>query len=497
MSRPANPLSRFRTYSYYHVLVICDSSETAEALSKKSNQKPERWRHASGPNAALGQDDTYGVLGPFAVKYVDEKQKTGRYCVLINGATDAAFTIATARWYTVTGAAVTMADSGTSIAVEGSLEISEPKGVVFLDVLVNCSLALGVDAANVVYVLKTFFVGHPDDRTDDSAEFTNDSYVSDVEPLRFICYDVTASFAETGGLYHMEFVGLNHGASRLPQYGKAASGFNLTAGNTLKTTFDKLAALVNENYELLYQCVYDTIKQAEEGGVIDSTIKDDKNRVFVTTSGTQKKFSELLDRVSYEITLDKNYWEDRYKVQDQPVQSKTKAPTCTGTDKTKNTEAQVHIEPNMSIEDAIHQIMKRCGEVVREMGQTGSTSSTDGSSGPDIRYEYKIHTGVQSWRDAGDGNKIKYRVRYCIERFMRPKDVNVVDNFKLASETASTDLTKLPPDQVAKLTAPQRQLYDNLIGFDYIYTGKNVDILEFDMKMNMGLAYLQTATIAN
>jgi len=38
---------------------------------------------------------------------------------------------------------------------------------------------------------------------------------------------------------------------------------------------------------------------------------------------------------------------------------------------------------------------------------------------------------------------------------------------------------------------------ENLIEYDYIYTGRNIDILEFDIKMNMGMVYLQGMTIAN
>lgn len=481
MSRPANPLSKFRSYSYYHVLVLCDSSQTAEALSRAENQRPERWLHPTAPNPALGKHDTYGTLGPFAVKFVDEKQKCGRYCVLINGATDAAFTITTARWFSATGANATMLDQSTSLAMEGTLEISEPKGVVFMDILVTCCLALGIDAANAVYALKTFFVGHQDGIED--RLLANESYLTDVEPLRFLAWDITGSFSETGGQYQIAFAALNHGASRLPQFGKAANGFNFTAGTTLESTMKVLQDQINSNYDKLFNCVRDTVKKAEAGTVFQSVL---------TGEGTRKPYSELLDRVTYEIDLSDDYTgknAGNYTVNDQPVQSKNRA-RCTQP-------VNVNIPANMSIEDAIHQIMKRCPQVIKEMGQDGSTDAEDGSSGPAIRYEYKIHTGVQSWCDEGDGNKIKYKVRYHIQRFMRPKDVSLFDSFKVGANAADVDFTQLEPAQVAKLSTPERFLYNNLISFDYIYTGKNIDILEFDMKMNLGLAYLQIATINN
>ena len=42
-----------------------------------------------------------------------------------------------------------------------------------------------------------------------------------------------------------------------------------------------------------------------------------------------------------------------------------------------------------------------------------------------------------------------------------------------------------------------KRLHENLKIFDYIFSGKNIDILEFDIKMAYGLAYMQTATTSN
>jgi hypothetical protein len=77
---------------------------------------------------------------------------------------------------------------------------------------------------------------------------------------------------------------------------------------------------------------------------------------------------------------------------------------------------------------------------------------------------------------------------------MRPRDVSL---FEVVGTVEAKDLTTLTDAQVAALSPLQQKLRDNLIAFDYIYTGKNIDILEFEMKMNMGLAYLQIATTNN
>jgi hypothetical protein len=129
---------------------MCDCSETADALSL--NMGSNVWNHATQDTAV---DGTYPQLGKYAPKQLrtyDSKGKPngyrlGMYCVLVNGMTDAAYTITRAEWSCATAADAVHGDRTTSVAMEGSLSISEPKGVVFLDQMIKCGIALGVDIA--------------------------------------------------------------------------------------------------------------------------------------------------------------------------------------------------------------------------------------------------------------------------------------------------------------------------------------------------------------
>ena len=450
MSRPLNPLSKFRSYSYYHVLAICDSTATANMLSTQT--KPAKWQHPVGPNDSVGQDSNFGDQGPFSVKFVDEQKREGKYCILINGATDSRYTIVRAKWISATAAAVTMEDQSTSLAMEGDMEISEPKGVEFLDTIVRCCQSLSIDSSGAVYVLKTFFVGHPDN---DDEEAQQDFYITDVEPLIFSAMDVTGSFAETGGLYQITFVAQQHGASRLPQYGKAASGFNLNGGESLKEAFENLAGAVQLNYQDLFDCVQLQFSDNE-------------------------KFKNLLEPVEYVFELDTHYATSEFKVSDAPQSSKDTAHCPAPT--------QINIPANSSIEDAIHIIMKRCPQVTKELAQ-----GVQDESGHTIHYEYRIHTAPES--APGDDGKIHYKIVYRVLRFQSPKNASL---FEIAGTTSLGDLSLLSDSEArSQLSEQQQKLRQNLISYDYIYTGKNIDIIEFDMKMNLGLAYLTVATIAN
>src|SRR5512139_1247638 len=98
MSTPKSRLASFRSYSYYHVLVMCDSSETAHALTE--SQLMGAWDHATPETAAIDPNITTQDLGKYSPKCVgyiagpnQERSCVGRYCVLINGSTDAAFSI--------------------------------------------------------------------------------------------------------------------------------------------------------------------------------------------------------------------------------------------------------------------------------------------------------------------------------------------------------------------------------------------------------------------
>lgn len=436
MSRPANSLAAFRSYSYYHVLCMCDSTDTADALATSTDLSI--WDHAT-PTNRVGEDD----LGRYSPKCING---SGKYVVLINGSSNATYVITQAKWTTATAGQAVPGDRGNSLAVEGSMQISEPKGVAFLDQIVKCSIALGVDASQVVYVLKTFFVGHLDDH---SPTYAN--VISDIPPVNCIVYDVTGSFTNEGGIYEMNFVAVAHGASRLPQYSSVPSAITFTAGTSLQDTLQRLQDNVNGQYDSYFKGVLDEVAAAR--GISAS------------------EAAALLRPVKYVIEVGDDYKDARYTVTDQPTQYKN----STGCD----SPAQLSFPQGVSIESAIRTIMQTSLQVKEEMAAV------------DKKYEYKIHTTIQS-KPANSGGEcttnsvFDYTVYYRVERLLSPKSTDAFE--VLARNKTQTELSDDP--DFAKIK-------NNIIEFDYIYTGKNIDILEFDMKVNLGLAFLQIASQAN
>lgn len=422
MSYPQNELARFRSYSYYHVLAICDSSSTATALADA--QELSSWQHPTSKDAANDGIVLSGIYSPKSLS------NGGKYCILINGSTDASLTITKASWTAFTAASATMNDRNTSIATEGTMSISEPRGITFLDTVVRCCLSLGVDSSNAFWVLKTFFVGYtydPDSSTDGVEHITN------IPPVVFITYDVTGSFGIAGGEYELSFVAAANGAARLPQYSKSADTTCLKARGTLSATVAAFADAVNKNYERYYDCV--------------------KKQV----TAMEPDLGNSLRKVEYSITCGDPYNGDEYTVTDQVPQVK---------DNIHCDSASVITTPaGVSIEDGLHQIVAMCKKIKDE--------ANEGIGG--IKYIHKISNWITSGPSPDNNEQTVYKVGYRIDRQMQPRSVAF-------EQFSQGGVDKDNP---------------NLITFDYTYTGKNIDIVEMDIKMNMGMAYLQGMTLSN
>lgn len=445
MSFPANPLSEYRSYAYYHVLVMCDCTETAEALSTNTIEDP--WRH---PTAADVSDAAlYSMYGKYAPRDIaltrgtsaSSNFMTGKYCVLIDGSSDADVAITNLQFTAATAAAATDMDNNTSTAIEGSIAFSEPRGISFMHTLVEACRALNTDAAQVVYVVKTFFVGHA---------FTNSTtdapqIISNIEPLKFIAYDVRGSYSRNGGEYFMEFACAQHGISRLPQYSKSADSFSIQSESTLGATFTKLGLHLKARYEDMYNCVDGLVRTMDE------------------TSGTD--VANRLSKVEYELTWDPEF--DNYIVSNKRQQQKDEL-DCTSP-------ANIACPAGTSIEDAIHLIMLASSDVSGSLAEPATPGTP--------KYGYKIDSSYNSTIESGaDGARyVKYVVKYHVRRFLEPRSF---DFMKVLSNT--TDIND----------ADKQILDRNLITFDYIYTGKNLDIMDMDIKMNMGIAYLQIASMS-
>jgi len=432
-----NPLARFKSYSYYHALLICNSRETADAIASQTTDVIDTWLHPAG-SVSNGKASDLGRYNPKSFGNDPRMQ----YCVLINGATDATFTITNLSFQTLAAANASNNDRFTSLAVEGKMEISEPKGVTFLDTIVRCCNMLGKDAAHVCFMVKTFFVGYNEQ---DKIET-----IVNVAPLTFLIVDATGSFTEAGGIYTLEFVAMQNGASRLPQFDKMLQ-MPPVKGKTLKDVVDTMQKSIDQSYEKMYSCIKQQVQKTHPEYV--NALKKVKYKI---------ELADLYQRSEYTFTSDHQQGSDRGTCDD-------KKQISTGTD--------------MSLESALHQMMQHCHRV--ELDNKDGILQDIPIAGQTVkqgtRAQYRIHTSYMSYNDRPD---FPYEMTYRIEPYPSPKSL-------LAKAASKRN------DNSSEAIADRAIIDSNTIHFDYVYTGKNVDVLEFDMKVNMGLAYLQIASLKN
>lgn len=450
-------------------MVVCDSDATADALVNQSTDVVEAWLHPNHPDLITGkrvqkpgrgsnvEAMDAGVIAntKYEIRTIQHRDGIGQYCVLIHGATDADVSITKFQYSTLQNVAAVGNDRGTSVAIEGSIEISEPRGISFLNTIILCCNALGRDPATSRFMIKTFFIGT---RGGDSpGEPDVIETITNVKPLKFTILNLTGSFTPDGGVYSMSIVGAVNGQSRLPQFDKLDKSLSMR-GNTLNDVIANIQQNINTTYDKLYNCVLGQAKLSEEALGYKPGVLSDPN-------------TGALKRVQYVVELHPYYQSPRYKFTSSSQQAANSDGTCKDTGNVSNGK-------DFGIESALNLMMQSCQRVELD-GSTGIEEAISlGRAGMipvGTKVQYRVHTSVENNKP---GSSVAAVVKYRVEPFPVPRGI-----MEIASD---------PNSELA-----QRLVLPRTIHFDYMYTGKNVDILEFDMKLNMGMAYLMMGTVVN
>lgn len=406
MSTPANPLDVFRTYSYHHILLVCDGTETADELAV---------------SAEITLFDHEGA----EKKFCPRRNSRGRYIVLINGMSDTQFTISHVKWTASVFSEGLDDDQKISkfgtMATDGEIEILEPRGVNFFNLMNEVTLSLGRDANMLVFVLKTIFVGT---RYDGEIEF-----ITNIRGLSFNMIDITAMFDERGATYYMAFVGAVNGVSKLQQVRAVANDFpfKITKGSTLG---EALVGDIGKEKSLEFK--------------VNEYYRNNKD-----------KFRKEIAANGLALDIDEEFIDVEYKIDIHPDFVGFIAGTVT-TPNQQDTGGNDVILVGDTIEDIIDSALRSSQDMID--GGNGDKKTGD-------VFIYKISTSLES-------SERKYLIHYF------------VDKYKGVVIPVNDWLSFTPPDGTG-------------ITFDYIFTGKNIDVLSFDIKMQMGLAFFQTLAAAS
>jgi len=449
MSDPQNILAKYRTYSYHHILIACDNEAAARYIRESNRLSVFRDLNEAQSVVITDENKVISVDQLAESTGKIEKVGVGSYVVILNGMIDTAFVIRDVEYFTATAASTDKHDKFTSIAVEGKMTVEEPRGIRFMNALNGACDLLQSDPTGVIWMLKTIFVGHGIDVVN-RTEFSD--YITDLRPLEFMIYDVTGTFSNTGGVYEISFAGANNGAARFPQFSRVAQDITFTPTDAkLSTSMAELIRQMNDKSVRNRNCVIEALKKAYSD--LDTT-KLDEFRL-----------------VEYAIVMEDPYTDDVYEIDGWTDQERD---LVTGTGALK-------FGMKSTVEQAIRHIMDRCSRVLKDRTE----GDEDGT-----KYTWKIHSEI-TMVGKGTSNplgnspfekdiiQVVYRVRRHAE--VTNRVVELVLNRNDDS-----------PDKVTS-----QAIKDNLIEFDYLFSGKNTDIINFDLKMEMGLAFLQTIASTN
>jgi hypothetical protein len=406
MSTPENPLNRYRTYAYHHILLIADSVETAYG-------------------AITGKNLTQLVRNPNGEIRVFTAGNGGSYIVLINGMKDTNYLIRKLRFESIMNTGKGAVGKGTLVSETGNMEIEEPKGIKFFQDIATASSLLRMDGAGAIWAIKTIFVGYPFDPN------LPPEVIPYVAPLTFTPTNITADYTELGGQYNVEFVSITNGAASMPRVNNVTDSLKLESGdgeNTLPEVLNKLFSKINEKSEKYFD------ESAEQ---IDTN-------------------TYIPQKVVYKLVIDDHYVQNaqNYKVNGALQQNTTSGMDDAG--------PVFDFSKGVNITNAIAAIMKACPQVAKD----GLDEEKQ-----DVRYQYLVTSTVNS-------NTDDYEVIYVVKRYRI-----------LTSESA---------DKISKGTdIDSAKFNNNILELDYIYTGKNIDIIDFSIRMEEGFSFFKTLVSGN
>lgn len=252
--------------------------------------------------------------------------------------------------------------------------------------------------------------------------------IIDVKPFQFFIYDITGEFTNAGSNYNISFVGQVNGTSRLPAFSTVQQS-NI-AGGTVSEALLALESVLNAAAKDAHKAL---IKQLDES----NNEQHDATGVNKSPTGRPVQYIIRVHEDFASLPLDNTH------VRNTAVAARAELGTPQGID----------------IESAISDIMycsKRVSTMMHE----------DADQNKGYRTIFKIESALTS---SLQEVLIVYSVKKC--------KVPVV--------------TKDNRDKKGTIVQPDISNRE-ILEFDYLYTGRNVEVLEYDMKMAMGLAFFQT-----
>lgn len=364
----------------------------------------------------------------------------GQYVILIDSRQDVDYIIEDVEWGT---AFVSNGNSsGSTIGLntfltDGQMKILEPRGVNFLNTLASMAdtKSLNTDPSTMPFIMKVIFVGHKDDGSVDT--------LYNVPPFGVFFTEITGAVDANGTTYNLKYCGAVNGNSWNQTYDGITDGLHFTfkPGLSLEGHIEQFQAQLNSKYN------------------------EDRSRII------------------------KNY---------QDATGVNLSDTCT-------------IEWNLILESGgtVFPTLDDFGVLLPDHTQTGDKSYqyTGTKEGGVAELVNRLFDSSKKWNDIklnGESNlaasnesskRFSFQITTEFKKSSSLKGDNTIILNYIISEWSYTAVTVNDNPGGQGNVKPPFIDPANVYAFDYIFTGRNIDILRLDMNLSLGYAlWLQLVT---
>ncbi len=457
--RLPNPLDKYTTFSTHHIMVAARASENAKAFAN------------GGIGPALEAVDRAVKLGdniPFGnaadIYLVMDTRRFSQYSIerleyeaLVNGMMAQSEVPATE----------------TTLSTAINMTIIDANGFTFINFMQwLMDTRLQTSFNGIIFVLRTFFVGHLGDGT---------SEVVDSISIPMMMQEMNLNLDYAKGIYDCVFMPyVNFPTNYHREWLNIGTANKFFTGAKTNKLGDLIASMNNE----LNQKSWEWYKRVNDSvGDIVNAVRPDGTR-----PAPQGRYGR---RVNYVITIPQQWLEfeftgsainsaierDRKKEREEAKQQQADSTKqATSGAKTPAQDTHTTVDAGITIPQALDYIL---GSVVKlkEFGNADKVLEQNGR----LKF-YKYVVGVSSTD-----------TDFTVQVHVVPFDVPQLDAAKEQSKapnTATPDMAQRNgidnDDFYVNVTTPDGlslRVPKNFWTYDYIFTGKNLDVLEFDMKL--------------
>lgn len=427
-----NPLDNFQSYSVHYVMLAARTTEDARVYTDERNNAATL--DAIEKVSRLGEAIPYGNKDT-AFLVLDTRRFSQfsidslKYEVLING--------------------VETPGSHGNLSTQVDMTIIDSVGISFINFLqwlMDSKMQCNFDG--MIYMLRVLFIGHNPDGTTETVQTVT-------IPMHLFKLELNLDYGK--GAYTAQFMpNVNFDAtqhSRWLNISSASSYFTGAGNNTLGAMINSFEAALNSESakyfntasSLLQKAGRQTNSRGRYGRLVQYmiTIPEEWNGYAFTGSGTGAATETVFKR-----TLD-----DRDGTTAQKAAAAEKA--------AKPTDTHMSVETGMQITEVLDLMFQQ----VKEIADLGNGRKTQGQGGSVSFYKHIV--GISSSDDT-------VVVHVDVVPFLVPNVV--VDKSKTATVTQNEG-------DFYQIDQSGARVPKNFAEFDYIFTGKNKDILNFDMKL--------------